>query len=67
LGSEIWDLDKPISDPGSQIQGSKRHRIPDPQHWSFTAEKKLVEAKLLVLMFILVSFLQGIPAANTAG
>ncbi len=26
---------KPIPDPGSQIQGSKRHRIPDPdpQHW----------------------------------
>jgi hypothetical protein len=26
---------KPIPDPGSRIQGSKRHRIPDPdpQHW----------------------------------
>ena len=23
---------KPIPDPGSRIQGSKRHRIPDPQH-----------------------------------
>jgi hypothetical protein len=28
LGSGIWK--KPIPDPGSQIQGSKRHRIPDP-------------------------------------
>jgi hypothetical protein len=37
----VWDLGsgigkKPIPDPGSRIQGSKRHRIPDPdpQHWS---------------------------------
>jgi hypothetical protein len=36
----FWDLrsgirKKPIPDPGSRIQGSKRHRIPDPdpQHW----------------------------------
>ncbi len=31
--SGIWK--KPIPDPGSRIQGSKRHRIPDPdpQHW----------------------------------
>ncbi len=27
-GSEIRK--KPIPDPGSRIQGSKRHRIPDP-------------------------------------
>ncbi len=30
LGSEIRK--RPIPDPGSRIQGSKRHRIPDPQH-----------------------------------
>ena len=32
-GSEIRDLEKTYS--GSRIQGSKRHRIPDPdpQHW----------------------------------
>jgi hypothetical protein len=32
-GSEIRDPEKPYS--GSRIQGSKRHRIPDPdpQHW----------------------------------
>jgi hypothetical protein len=24
---------KPIPHLGSRIQGSKRHRIPDPQHW----------------------------------
>ncbi len=34
-GSEIRDLrsgiqKKPIPDPGSRVQGSKRHRIPDP-------------------------------------
>jgi hypothetical protein len=22
-----------ITQPGSRVQGSKRHRIPDPQHW----------------------------------
>ncbi len=30
-GSEIRDPEKTYS--GSRIQGSKRHRIPDPQHW----------------------------------
>jgi hypothetical protein len=30
-GSEIRDPEKTFS--GSRIQGSKRHRIPDPQHW----------------------------------
>ncbi len=30
-GSEIGDPEKIYS--GSRIQGSKRHRIPDPQHW----------------------------------
>ncbi len=30
LGSGIRDPEKPIPDPGSRIQGSKRHRIPDP-------------------------------------
>jgi hypothetical protein len=29
-GSEIRDPEKPIPDPGSRIQGSKRYRIPDP-------------------------------------
>jgi hypothetical protein len=33
LGSEIRDPEKTYS--GSRIQGSKRHRIPDPQHWSY--------------------------------
>jgi hypothetical protein len=33
----VWDLGSEIRDPektysGSRIQGSKRHRIPDPQH-----------------------------------
>jgi hypothetical protein len=33
----VWDLGYEIRDPektysGSRIQGSKRHRIPDPQH-----------------------------------
>jgi hypothetical protein len=34
LGSEIRDPEKTYS--GSRIQGSKRHRIPDPdpQHWA---------------------------------
>jgi hypothetical protein len=33
LGSEIQDPEKTYS--GSRIQGSKKHRIPDPdpQHW----------------------------------
>jgi hypothetical protein len=34
----VWDPEseirkKPIPDPRSRIQGLKRHRIPDPQHW----------------------------------
>jgi hypothetical protein len=32
-GSEIQDPEKTYS--GSRIQGSKRHRIPDPQHCFF--------------------------------
>jgi hypothetical protein len=28
-GSEIWDTEKPIPDPGSAV---KKSRIPDPQH-----------------------------------
>ncbi len=38
--SEIWSglfIPDPgsgfLTHPGSRIQGSKRHRIPDPQHW----------------------------------
>ncbi len=36
LGSEIRDPEKTYS--GSRVQGSKRHRIPDPdpQHWFFS-------------------------------
>jgi hypothetical protein len=35
----VWDPGFEIRDPektysGSRIQGSKRHRIPDPQHWN---------------------------------
>jgi hypothetical protein len=29
-GSEIRDPEKPVPDPRFRIQGSKRHRIPDP-------------------------------------
>ncbi len=36
LGSGIWDPGSGKTYSGSRIQGSKRHRIPDPdpQHWS---------------------------------
>jgi hypothetical protein len=48
----VWDPGSEIRDPekiysGSRIQGSKRHRIPDPdpqhckKHWNKTWEKKL--------------------------
>ncbi len=30
-GFEIWEQEQTYS--GSPVQGSKRHRIPDPQHW----------------------------------
>jgi hypothetical protein len=40
LGSEIRK--KPIPDPGSRIQGSKRHRIPDPGSGSATLKKFLI-------------------------
>jgi hypothetical protein len=40
----VWDprsgiRKKPIPDSGSRMQGSKKHRIPDPdpQHWNFLA------------------------------
>jgi hypothetical protein len=35
LGSGIRDPGSEIRDPEKthRIQGSKRHRIPDPQHW----------------------------------
>jgi hypothetical protein len=29
----VWDPGSGKSYSGSRIQGSKRHRIPDPQHW----------------------------------
>jgi hypothetical protein len=34
-GFGIRDPEKTYPDPGSRIQGSKKHRIPDPnpQHW----------------------------------
>ena len=40
LGSEIRDPEKTYT--GSRIQGSKRHRIPDPdpQHWFKEESKK---------------------------
>ncbi len=38
LESGIWK--KPIPDVGSRIQGSKRHRIPDPQHWEKATRTK---------------------------
>jgi hypothetical protein len=31
--SKIWVWDPEKTYTGSGIQGSKRHRIPDPQHW----------------------------------
>jgi hypothetical protein len=41
----VWDTGSEIRDPektysGSRIQGSKRHRIPDPdpQHWNTGSE-----------------------------
>jgi hypothetical protein len=37
-GSEIRDPEKTYS--GSRIQGSKRHRIPDPEHWSVVGVAK---------------------------
>jgi hypothetical protein len=40
-GSGIWK--KPIPDPGSRIQGSKRHRIPDPGSGSATLTYKVLE------------------------
>jgi hypothetical protein len=52
--SRITDPDfLPIPDPGSRIQGSKRHRIPDqdPQHcW------KLLKYLLYVLKLFLIRF-----------
>jgi hypothetical protein len=43
LGFGIRDPEKPIPDPGSLIQRSKRHRIPDPdpQHWFGHEEGRL--------------------------
>jgi hypothetical protein len=46
----VWDPEsgkKPIPDPGSQIQGSKRHRIPDPdpQHWKIAVNVDLFNKK----------------------
>jgi hypothetical protein len=45
----VWDPGTEIQDPektysGSRIQGSKRHRIPDPdpQHWKFHVSKCLM-------------------------
>jgi hypothetical protein len=37
---EIRDPEKTYS--GSRIQGSKRHRIPDPQHWKKRAHSQKV-------------------------
>jgi hypothetical protein len=33
-GIRIKDPANPIPDPRSRIQGSKRHRIPESQHWT---------------------------------
>ncbi len=52
LGSGI--LKKPIPDPGSRIQGSKRHRIPDPGSGSATLPKS--ETSTYVLMVFLTIF-----------
>jgi hypothetical protein len=40
-GSTIWDPEKTYS--GSRIQGSKRHRIPDPGSGSATLHKKYLK------------------------
>jgi hypothetical protein len=32
-GSEIRDPEKIHPGSGSRIQGVKKHRIPDPEHW----------------------------------
>ncbi len=42
----IWDPGsgkKPIPDPGSRIQGSKRHRIPDPGSGTATLFRMMIE------------------------
>jgi hypothetical protein len=41
LGSEIQELKKPILDPGFCIQGSKRHRVPDPFSGSATLHRSI--------------------------
>jgi hypothetical protein len=53
--SKIWIWDPgsgknlfQIPDPGSQIQGSKRHRIPDPGSGSATLPNILVKDAFLV-------------------
>ncbi len=49
LGSGIRK--KPIPDPGSRIQGSKRHRIPDPGSGSATLSLLLLLASLLLRFY----------------
>ncbi len=43
-GSEIREPEKTYS--GSRIQGSKRHRIPDPQHWWYDTRRDLFKTKI---------------------
>jgi hypothetical protein len=43
LGSGIRK--KPIPDPGTRIQGSKRYRIPDPESGSATLAKNWTTTK----------------------
>jgi hypothetical protein len=44
IRSELFIPDPDFfTDPGSQIEGSKRHRIPDPQHWIFDTKPMLSE------------------------
>jgi hypothetical protein len=53
LGSGIRDPEKTYS--GSRIQGSKRHRIPDPQHCKFQLSKRLVNFLLRCYILLQLS------------
>jgi hypothetical protein len=64
--SKIWVWDprsgirkKPMPDPGSRIQGSKRHRIPDPRSGSATLEKTVVYYEIKSFRYMLFTLEVG--------
>jgi hypothetical protein len=69
LGSGIRDpgsgnRNKPIPDPGSRIQGSKRHRIPDPD----PQDCKTVGIKVFLTIFVWVTEgSESVPLSNGSG